>query len=133
MVIQIRFRASTQLSLGHLVRLACLRHAASVHPEPGSNSPKKIFKFLILSFNTATQIDVLLSFQRTFLLASFSKPLITITNFKKHVNNKMSFFYFFIVIYKNNYKNFFGVLIKYIKLFLFCQTFSHFFYFLFFN
>jgi hypothetical protein len=23
------------------VRLACFRHAASVHPEPGSNSPKK--------------------------------------------------------------------------------------------
>src|SRR5690606_4136102 len=23
------------------VRLACLRHAASVHPEPGSNSPKR--------------------------------------------------------------------------------------------
>jgi hypothetical protein len=22
-------------------RLACIRHAASVHPEPGSNSPKK--------------------------------------------------------------------------------------------
>ena len=22
-----------------LVRLACIRHAASVHPEPGSNSP----------------------------------------------------------------------------------------------
>ena len=26
-----------------LVRLACIRHAASVHPEPGSNSPSKIF------------------------------------------------------------------------------------------
>ncbi len=24
---------------GNLVRLACIRHAASVHPEPGSNSP----------------------------------------------------------------------------------------------
>ena len=24
------------------VRLACIRHAASVHPEPGSNSPQKI-------------------------------------------------------------------------------------------
>ena len=26
-----------------LVRLACIRHAASVHPEPGSNSPQKNF------------------------------------------------------------------------------------------
>jgi hypothetical protein len=25
----------------HLVRLACIRHTASVHPEPGSNSPQK--------------------------------------------------------------------------------------------
>jgi hypothetical protein len=25
------------------IRLACLRHAASVHPEPGSNSQKKFF------------------------------------------------------------------------------------------
>jgi hypothetical protein len=34
--------------MGPLVRLACLRHAASVYPEPGSNSQKKItfiFKF----------------------------------------------------------------------------------------
>ena len=27
----------------HPVRLACLRHAASVRSEPGSNSPKKSF------------------------------------------------------------------------------------------
>ena len=26
-----------------LVRLACVRHAASVHPEPGSNSQIEIF------------------------------------------------------------------------------------------
>ena len=39
----------TRSPLGHprtntksLVRLACIRHAASVHPEPGSNSPQKI-------------------------------------------------------------------------------------------
>ena len=25
-------------------RLACIRHAASVHPEPGSNSPQKMFQ-----------------------------------------------------------------------------------------
>ena len=40
----------TRSPLGHLrtntkslVRLACIRHAASVHPEPGSNSPQKNF------------------------------------------------------------------------------------------
>ena len=33
--------SSTQASLGLSVRLACVKHAASVHPEPGSNSPTK--------------------------------------------------------------------------------------------
>ena len=28
---------------GLTVRLACVRHAASVHPEPGSNSPYRKF------------------------------------------------------------------------------------------
>ena len=27
------------------VRLACVKHAASVHPEPGSNSQKKVYPF----------------------------------------------------------------------------------------
>ena len=30
---------SKKQASSHLVRLACIRHAASVHPEPGSNSP----------------------------------------------------------------------------------------------
>lgn len=30
------------LRKGLSVRLACVKHAASVRPEPGSNSPKKI-------------------------------------------------------------------------------------------
>ena len=32
-----------------LVRLACIRHAASVHPEPGSNSPFDIDSFFLFS------------------------------------------------------------------------------------
>ena len=34
--------SSTQASLGLSVRLACVKHAASVHPEPGSNSPQNV-------------------------------------------------------------------------------------------
>ena len=34
--------SSTPASRGLSVRLACVKHAASVHPEPGSNSPQKI-------------------------------------------------------------------------------------------
>ena len=36
--------SSTQASLGLSVRLACVKHAASVHPEPGSNSPQNMFQ-----------------------------------------------------------------------------------------
>ena len=34
----------------HSVRLACIRHAASVHPEPGSNSPFDIDSTLMRLF-----------------------------------------------------------------------------------
>ena len=36
--------SSTTASCGLSVRLACVKHAASVHPEPGSNSPQKQFQ-----------------------------------------------------------------------------------------
>ena len=32
------------------VRLACLNHAASVHSEPGSNSPKRVLNLVILNY-----------------------------------------------------------------------------------
>ena len=32
------------------IRLACIRHAASVNPEPGSNSPKKFIFVCFFSF-----------------------------------------------------------------------------------
>ena len=55
--------------MGHSVRLACLRHAASVHPEPGSNSPKKNNNLFILRIVFLTlELTFLLSFQRSFLL-----------------------------------------------------------------
>ena len=36
--------SSTPASRSLSVRLACVKHAASVHPEPGSNSPQKSFR-----------------------------------------------------------------------------------------
>ncbi len=42
-----RLRREENDSAKHVtVRLACVRHAASIHPEPGSNSPLKIDKGL---------------------------------------------------------------------------------------
>ena len=36
---------SEKTSIKYFVRLACVKHAASVHPEPGSNSLNKVFLF----------------------------------------------------------------------------------------
>ena len=53
----------------HCVRLACIRHAASVHPEPGSNSPlsfsifRQFHVFLTLSFFLSLLTCLLFSFQ----------------------------------------------------------------------
>jgi hypothetical protein len=35
------FATNPPSKLGFIVRLACVKHAASVRPEPGSNSPQK--------------------------------------------------------------------------------------------
>ena len=58
------------LSLKHLhseeirrksfVRLACVRHAASVHPEPGSNSHVKVLYRLLLSNRVPDKNEVLI-------------------------------------------------------------------------
>ena len=48
----------SKLHLNNLVRLACVRHAASVHPEPGSNSlvkslsPSQVFQLTKISVFT---------------------------------------------------------------------------------
>ena len=41
-----------QASLPSLVRLACIRHAASVYPEPGSNSLVMVFIFCTYYIST---------------------------------------------------------------------------------
>ncbi len=48
------------------VRLACIRHAASVHPEPGSNSPFEIDSKLSLCFmlNDFSKGELTAAFQR---------------------------------------------------------------------
>ncbi len=60
-------------SIAARVRLACIRHAASVHPEPGSNS--LIFLFVHLSMFLFSSIPVLFySFELTFFSSvQFSK------------------------------------------------------------
>ena len=57
-------------SKSFLVRLACVKHAASVHSEPESNSPVKFFKSVFFMCFTAHQtsfylFNSLTSFQRS--------------------------------------------------------------------
>ena len=70
-------------SIAAPVRLACIRHAASVHPEPGSNSPLSLsssrlsvcfgsFSFLLL-FLSSLDTDVVCSL--LLILFSFQCPL----------------------------------------------------------
>ena len=60
----------------HCVRLACIRHAASVHPDAGSNSPlsfsifRQFHVFLTLSFFLSLLTCLLFSFQCPCALSS---------------------------------------------------------------
>ena len=81
------------------VRLACIRHAASVHPEPGSNSPfdlaltlSSVFFLFLESFSIRVWIDVFLfSFQRPTSRTPFRCSLI-ISNSYSAVNYFFPFY-----------------------------------------
>ena len=65
------------------VRLACVKHAASVHPEPGSNSHKKFFPFQdqLANFNHSSILNVLLFFRLLWL----SSLLFSRTHFNREL------------------------------------------------
>ena len=65
MLQEISFSKLISISAQHSVRLACVRHAASVRPEPGSNSLKKFKRFPQEPFRFFV---VRLAFQTTSLL-----------------------------------------------------------------
>ena len=52
----------------NFVRLACVKHAASVHPEPGSNSQIKIASRIVMS-------NFMSSFRRKLRILSYSFSL----------------------------------------------------------
>ena len=106
-VIHFQLCASTPSSVGHCVRLACLRHAASVHPEPGSNSPKK---YILLSLITYYFLLLKLTFcsvfkEHFFLLLFFQSTFVIVSVFKDKVNTFFNFFF------KNFFNNFFFFLL----------------------
>ena len=62
----------------HSVRLECVMHAASVHPEPGSNSRLKSFILAFIYYFYLGIVEIWLYFN--FLITSFSYFLCTISS-----------------------------------------------------
>ena len=95
------------------VRLACIRHAASVHPEPGSNSPFDCLfssfitlcfqaSFLFLSGRLASFFlnwRFLFSFQRSSLLSASARLYYHL--FFLSSTTFLHFFIFFLIFLKN--------------------------------
>ena len=83
----------------YCVRLACIRHAASVHPEPGSNSPLfsisssslTLFIYLLIYLF----IDVFCSVFNVHLLSSLGLP-VYISTYSFFLQ---AFFYFFYLFF----------------------------------
>ena len=89
------------------VRLACIRHAASVHPEPGSNSPfdlaltlSSVFFLFLESFSIRVWIDVFLfSFQRPTSRTPFRCSLIISNSFPLCQSLFFIFFTFYVLFF----------------------------------
>ena len=78
----------------HLVRLACIRHAASVHPEPGSNSPQYFYHPSGCSILTVSPVKLSLSFLTTLQLlrcCSVFLEALLVTRFHSSGQNSTSF------------------------------------------
>ena len=86
----------------YCVRLACIRHAASVHPEPGSNSPLfsisssslTLFIYLLIYLF----IDVFCSVFNVHLLSSFGLP-VYISTYSFFLQAFFYFFYYFLSLF----------------------------------
>ena len=104
----------TRSPLGHLeqalldlVRLACIRHAASVHPEPGSNSPfahlflnARAFDFFVCVAYSFSELTFPVQFSKIDSLASriLRSALVYITTSLPFSSTLLSLFFTFFVI-----------------------------------
>ncbi len=69
------------LNLNNFVRLACVKHAASVHPEPGSNSHIKKFFLSVLSDVYPLLFFIVLFLNLELTLGSFNSYVILFSTF----------------------------------------------------
>ena len=85
-----------------LVRLACIRHAASVHPEPGSNSPfahsftlSRLFSFCVSFIPYSSELTFPVQFSKIDRLAASRSALVYITILSFLRQHFFSLFFFF--------------------------------------
>ena len=88
---------SWEQALNPFARLACIRHAASVHPEPGSNSPIKLVCLASKNKNWRFTLFVSFSFQRTCPPLQKRLHHINIFIFRCQLSFKIYFLSFFCV------------------------------------
>ena len=89
------------------VRLACLNHAASVHSEPGSNSPKRVQNLVIheLLYSASTEADArcLTEVRTPFLNFDWGSQSIAQSKFQRASSKR-----------KENHQNFFQIVRQHI-------------------
>ena len=101
------------------VRLACIRHAASVHPEPGSNSPLSYVKTLNV-FLTLINCFSLFRYLETFFLLTcfclvFNVLLVTLAECSYNISFPFSFvksFFIFFYLFLLFFIHFFLIYLK---------------------
>ena len=99
-------------------RLACIRHAASVHPEPGSNS-QNLFIFVCFFCFLAVYYLVLFFFLNLLtlyfvnFLLSFQRSVAALLSFRQPINNNLLLF-----ILSTTFFNFFNIFFKAMTFFI---------------
>ena len=87
------FSISVKISNKHSVRLACVKHAASVHPEPGSNSLFKAFcysskyVFILFTFLSLSSFFYFLCFSSQCLIP-FPNPFLLDLDYSFSLNSR---------------------------------------------
>ena len=104
-----------RLPIHTFVRLACVRHAASVHPEPGSNSQLKfilqLLHWLLCCYSLLTLFQVCLVYYPIFIVHFY---LITIFDSCKSCLVQLIHYTFFIFFCQAFFLNFFIFLLSFL-------------------
>jgi hypothetical protein len=95
-------RRSTRVLLPGLARLACVKHAASVHSEPGSNSPVLFWRPLRDKSSSMPSASLILAL---FVLLVLLSPRPRLFSSRPRLTSKKSLLYFPYSVFKESIRN----------------------------